>query len=89
MAFCVPIKDMKDTSRFSRMVEESFGPVTVTKNGYDTFVVMKSADYAAMQEELAKARLLARIAQAENEYATGSYADGKEFTAAMRAKYGL
>lgn len=89
MAFCVPIKDMKDTAAFSRMVEESFGPVTVTKNGYDTFVVMKSADYEAIQEELAKARLLARVAQAENEYATGDYADGKEFAAAVRAQYGL
>ncbi len=89
MAFCVPIKDMKDTAAFSRTVEESFGPVTVTKNGYDAFVVMKSADYQALQEELAKARLLARIAQAENEYATGEYAAGKEFTSVMSAKYDL
>ena len=89
MAFCVPIKDMKDTAAFSRTVEESFGPVTVTKNGYDAFVVRKSADYQALQEELAKARLLARIAQAENEYATGEYAAGKEFTSVMSAKYDL
>lgn len=89
MAFCVPIKDMKDTAAFSRMVEGSVGPVTVTKNGYDAFVVMKSSDYEAMQEELAKARLLTRIAQAENEYATGQHNDGKEFVTSMKAKYGL
>lgn len=89
MAFCVPIKDMKDTAAFSRTVEESFGPVTVTKNGYDAFVVMKSADYQALQEELAKARLLARIAQAEHEYAMDEHAAGEEFISAMRAKYDL
>lgn len=89
MAFCVPIKDMKDTAAFSRTVEEAYGPVTVTKNGYDQFVVMKSTDYEALQQEIAKARLLARVAQAEHEYATGAYTDGQAFFASLREKYDL
>ena len=60
MPICVPIKDMKDTAKFARLVEEANGPVTVTKNGYDAFVVMRSADYdrlANEREEEAKQRL--------------------------------
>lgn len=89
MPTCMPIKDMKDTAAFARSIEEASGPVTITKNGYDAFVVMKTADYEAMQQELAKARLLARVAQAEHEYATGQYSDGDEFIASMKAKYDL
>ena len=32
MPVCVPVKDMRDTSRFAELVESSAGPVTVTKN---------------------------------------------------------
>lgn len=89
MPVCVPIKDMKDTAAFTRRIEEASGPVTVTKNGYDAFVVMKTGEYEAMQQELSKARLLARIAQAEHEYATGQYSDGPAAVAAIRNQYGL
>lgn len=89
MARCVSIKEMKDTAAFTRRVEESQGPITVTRNGYDAFVVMRSDEYEAIQEELAKARLLTRIAQAEHEYAVGQYSDGQEFSESMREKYGL
>lgn len=54
----VPIRDLKDTAAFAKMVESSDVPVTVTRNGYDAFVVMRSSDYDAMQEELAKAKLM-------------------------------
>lgn len=89
MPVCVPIKDLKNTADFARKVQESPTPVTVTKNGYDEFVVMRSADYEAMQEELAKNRLYARIAQAEREFALGKHSDTFEFLDEMRAKYDL
>lgn len=89
MAKCVPIKDLKDTAKFTRCVEESPGPITVTRNGYDAFVVMRSDEYEAIQEELSKARLIARVAQAEHEYIEGQHSNGIEFTKSMRAKYGL
>lgn len=92
MPVCVPIKDMKDTAKFARMVEESSGPVTVTRNGYDAFVVMRSADYDSMlngREEAAKQKLLARIALAEKEKAEGKYTDGPAAFAELRARYGL
>ena len=89
MPVCIPVKDMKDTAAFARTIEEAPGPVTVTKNGYDAFVVMRTDDYEAMQLELAKSKLLGRIAQAEHEYATGNFADGRKFSESLRVKYGL
>ena len=45
MAVCVPVRDMKDTAAFAKLVKESPEPITVTKNGYSEFVVMRSEDY--------------------------------------------
>ncbi len=89
MPVCVPIKDLKDTATFTRTIQNATGPVTVTKNGYDVFVVMKSNEYEAIQEELAKARLLSRIVQAEKEYATGQYVDSDHVLSSVKAKYEL
>ena len=92
MPICVPIKDMKDTAKFARLVEEANGPVTVTKNGYDAFVVMRSADYDRLTNrdmEDAKQKLLDRIALAEQEIAEGKYVDYEVATKELRAKYGL
>ena len=92
MPVCVPIKDLKDTAKFAKLVEESSGPITVTKNGYDAFVVMRSADYdrlASSHEEEAKQKLLARMAIAERELAEGRFVDGPTAMAELRAKYGL
>ena len=92
MPICVPIKDMKDTAKFARLVEEANGPVTVTKNGYDAFVVMRSADYDRLTNrdmEGAKQKLLDRIALAEQEIAEGKYVDYEVATKELRAKYGL
>lgn len=89
MPVCVPIKDLKNTAEFAKKVQESPTPVTVTKNGYDEFVVMRSADYEAMQEELAKNRLYARIIQAERELAVGKRLDGPAVIEEMKERYGL
>ena len=59
MPVCAPIKDMKDTAAFVRRIDEAADPVTVTRNGYDAFLVMRTGDYEALQEELAAARLMA------------------------------
>ena len=42
MAYCVPIKDMKDTANFTKMVQESTHPIFVTRNGREEFVVMST-----------------------------------------------
>jgi prevent-host-death family protein len=89
MATCVPIRDLKDTAKFADLVESASEPITVTKNGYDTFVVMRSKDYEAMRKAYAKEQLLSVIAKAEADLAVGNYVSGDEFTLEMRAKYGI
>lgn len=89
MSVCVPIRDMKDTAAFARIVEESAEPVTVTKNGNGKFVVMRVEDYDLMREELAQARLACVVAEGERAYEAGDYVDGSEFTSFLRERYGL
>lgn len=40
MAIIVPIKELKDTNKFSLMCEKANEPIYVTKNGYGNMVVM-------------------------------------------------
>lgn len=89
MPVCVPIKDMRDTAAFSNLVEKTPEPVTVTKNGYSKFVVMRSEDYDALVNAQAQAHLMARIAIAERERKEGSHVDAIESLNALEAKYGL
>ena len=86
MPVCVPIKDMRDTAKFSELVETTPGPVTVTKNGYSKFVVLRSEGYDLMVQEQAKARLMA---VAERERAAGTARDAFEALDDLEAKYGL
>ena len=48
---CVPIKELKDTATFSRLVESSADPVIVTRNGYDAFAVMTVEQLEALKFE--------------------------------------
>lgn len=89
MPLAVPIKDMRDTARFSELVEKAAGPVTVTKNGYSKFVVMRAADYDAMAEENALARLMTRMETAERERAEHAGRDAFDALADIRARHGL
>lgn len=89
MPVCVPVRDMRDTARFAELVESSPGPVTVTKNGYSKFVVMRSDDYDRMEADLAKVHLLNRIQIAERERAAGASSNAFESLSAIEAKYGL
>ena len=88
MTKCAPIRDLKDTARFSRFVEEAGEPVSVTKNGYDHLVVMTTDLYNDLNTQLAEARLLASIAQAELDITNGQLVDGEAHIAFMREKYG-
>ena len=89
MGVCVPVRDMKDTAAFAKLVRESSEPIIVTKNGYSEFVVMRAEDYDLMREEVAKARLLRVLADADRSYEEGDYVDGPAFVSDVREKYGL
>lgn len=89
MPVCVPIKDMRDTVTFANLVEESTEPITVTKNGYDQFVVIKSRDYDELRAAAAKAHLLERIAIADAERASGVVIDAYASIDEIAARHGL
>ena len=46
MPTCIPIKGLRDTAAFDAMAESSPTPITVTKNGYDRFVCVKSSEFS-------------------------------------------
>lgn len=89
MPVCVSVRDMRDAARFAQLVESAPGPVTVTKNGYSKFVVMRSDDYDRMEADLAKVHLLNRIQIAERECSAGLTTNAFESLASIEAKYGL
>lgn len=88
MPTVVPITELRDTARFSSLVEGSPSPVTVTKNGYGRFVVMRMEDYDTLVEERAKAQLMARVALSERERAEHAGRDAFEHVSELRKRYG-
>lgn len=88
MPACVPVRDLKDTAAFASLVDEQ-REVTVTKNGYEAFHCLSNDQYQAIQQEIAKSKLLSRMMLAEDEIARGAGRDYAEFASDIRSKYGL
>ena len=88
MAVAVPIKDLKETKKFSDLVEKN-DEVIVTKNGYSTFHCVSAKKREAEKIELAEAKLMKRMALSEMEIATGKYQDYGKFLKDIRAEYDL
>jgi PHD/YefM family antitoxin component YafN of YafNO toxin-antitoxin module len=89
MATCVPIKDLRDTSAFDELVEKSPTPITVTKNGYDRFVCVRSDDFDRMQRSVAEAKLIARMQIAEHERENHLERDAFEALEELRRRYDI
>jgi prevent-host-death family protein len=88
MSTCVPVKDLRNTAAFLRIVEESKSPITVTKNGYDKFVAIRSEDYRELCDQAAASDLMARMLIAEQERARNDHVDASEALATLRAYHG-
>lgn len=87
MPVCVPVRDLKNTVDFVGLVERE-GDMIVTKNGYGVMHCLSEQEYRLLQEERAKARLLSRV-MPEEELALGEAIDFDDFSASIRAEYGL
>ena len=88
MAIAVPIKDLKETKKFSDMVEKN-DEVIVTKNGYSAFHCISTKKREAEKMELAEAKLIQRLLIAEEEERSGKVMDFDKVQAKIRAKYDL
>lgn len=86
MPICVPVRDMRDTAAFLRLVEESPQPITVTKNGYDACVVMRSSDYDSLREQV---ELYTILTEAEEDFAAGRCLDAFDAVAKIRERHDL
>ena len=80
---------MRDTASFARMVETSPEPITVTKNGYDLFVALRSDEYDKLCRERAKAQFMERMLIAEKERSEGFLVASDESVAKLRRQHGL
>ncbi|WP_172136380.1 type II toxin-antitoxin system Phd/YefM family antitoxin [Adlercreutzia sp. ZJ473] len=89
MPVCVPVKDLRDTSAFIDLIERTPEPIIVTKNGYDQFVAIRSADYDELQRSAAKSRVLERMLVSERERSEGRTVDAKGLIGDLRSRYGL
>lgn len=97
----IPIKDLKDTAKIDALCQSTNEPIYVTKNGYDSMVIMGSKAFEAYlteQRELAAAKALrefdlaetvADIQASEDDIAAGRIRDGFEMLEDLRATYGL
>ena len=89
MTVCVPIKDLKNTATFSKLVESSPDPVIVTRNGRESFAVMTVEELDALRLEAARAQLYRDIDEAEDDFAHGRMTEASESQRRARERYGL
>ncbi len=89
MPRCIPIKEIKNTTEFARIVEESPEPVIVTRNGREAFAAMSIELLDAMRMECARAELYRLLDEAEEDFQAGRVVDARESIQRTRDRYGL
>ena len=83
----IPIKELQNTSKIVKMVEESPRPIVVTKNGYDKLVILSTYAY---QQLFLQDLVNEKLARAEGEIASGApLIDGETYFKQMEKKYGF
>ena len=80
----VPIRDLRDTNKISKMCHESDAPIYVTKNGYDDMVIMSSTAFDTM---FAKIATLNAIMEGSEQIDAGEGIDGSMVKEQLEKKY--
>jgi len=86
MPTIIPIKELKDTAKISKIVQESNEPVFITKNGYGDMVMMNMQLY---EQTMQLNQLYTQLALAENDFADGKTVDAFDSLDGIQAKYDL
>ncbi|MEG1840964.1 MAG: hypothetical protein RRX94_07210 [Raoultibacter sp.] len=89
MPTCVPISDMKDTAAFTRKVASAGEPVIVTKNGYETLIVMDAELFRHYRKETPQEQLERKLQESDFDLAAGNLHAMRAGLAAIGEKYGL
>ena len=82
----IPIRDLKDTAKISKMVQESDEPIFITKNGYGEMAIMNMKRY---EEIFYKLEFYAKIAAAQQQVREGKVLDAMEELDKIEKEYGL
>lgn len=86
MAIIVPIKELKDTNKFSTMCAKANEPIYITKNGYGNMVVMNVEYYNRMFEKMI---IKQQIIDGLDAVKEGKVSDGKIFMKELKEKHGI
>lgn len=82
----LPIKDLRDTTKISKLCHESNEPIYITKNGYGDMVLLSMETYEDMFSRL---RMYDAIVAGKEQADQGDLIDGAEAMQKMKVKYGF
>lgn len=86
MAVIVPIKEMKNTNKFSSFCAKQNEPVYITKNGYGDMVVLSMDYYEKVVEKFV---MKEKIFKGVNDIKKGKLENGTKLMKQLKKKYGL
>ena len=89
MAAFATVSDLRDTSAFTRSVEESAEPIQVMKGRERKMVVLSNDLYERFERVEKQLAFEAKIAEAEGDTRAGRVRPMADVQARMRAKYGV
>lgn len=85
----VPVKELKDAAKISRLCRETGEPIHVTKNGYPDMVVMSAQVYDELERAAQSGRIVALVQEGVEAVRRGESRDAFEAVASIRSKHGL
>ncbi|RRF88929.1 MAG: type II toxin-antitoxin system Phd/YefM family antitoxin [Coriobacteriaceae bacterium] len=85
----IPVKELKDTARVSKLCHETGEPVHVTKNGCPDMVIMSTETYESLAEAAETGKIVSLVQEGIDAVEHGECQDAFGAVAALRSKYGL
>ena len=82
----IPIRDLKNTSKVSKMCHEAAEPIYITKNGYGDMVIMSVEMY---EKKLFMLDVYNKLAAAEAQIAQGKVLDAEDSLKRIRDQYSV
>lgn len=82
----LPIKELRDTNKISKLCNESDEPIYITKNGYGDMVVMSAKTY---EETVKRIRMYEELLIGIKEADSGKVVKNQRVLKDLKEKYGL
>ena len=80
----IPIKELRNTNKISRICHEKDEPIFVTKNGYGDMVLMSMETY---ERNMARIDLLNKIAEGEEDLKRGDILESGSALRSLREEF--